>query len=182
MVLGFALGGLRQYRWRKTAGTAERLLASSSLVKLLTSVLGRETNSDRANHLARTSPSFEEQPPPWRNTLRQRMCYWETNVTRENKGTSAAGRAQGLTLPCPTSDCIALKQAFCLRRSLSCDCSAEPPLLFGRIERVQFCLEVLPLRLSCDGPSDRDRERHTHRHTQTQTQTERKRPSVQCDM
>ena len=39
----------------------------------------------------------------------------------------------------------------------------------GRVERVQFCLEGLALRLSCEGSSDRDRDIDRDRPTDRQT-------------
>ena len=36
---------------------------------------------------------------------------------------------------------------------------AAEPSFVGRAQRGQFCLEVLALRLSCEGTSDRDRDR-----------------------
>ena len=65
------------------SGSVELMLASSNLMMLLKTVL--------AIRLAQTSPFSAGRPPPWQgNTMKQGMCCWEVNETRENKGTTAA--------------------------------------------------------------------------------------------
>ena len=68
-------------------------------------VLSWETNSDSRHRQARSWPSCATLSLPWLEHTNEQVRYWKSNKTHENKGTTAAGQAQGLRVPSRTLPC-----------------------------------------------------------------------------
>ena len=105
MVLSPTLSGLYLHRWRETAARLEvpHVLGVSTGVRLrqapicvcpgLRGQLGLKSTAWRKLAVLRKAGAAMAR------THDERMCYWETNETHENKGTTAAGQAR-LEFPC----------------------------------------------------------------------------------